>query len=120
MQIGDAVFTPLASGKIRMSMGGLKTLVDYKELWGVVFMLGEGKYRDDMLPVRKTEMMVFSRKHVVLAERDIKQGETLNVWCEVNVPKTVVEAIAEENGAKVIYQEREVIPTTAGPEKGIE
>lgn len=108
MKIGKATVTPLQAGRVRISLGGKTTEVDYKELWGVVFVLGEGQYRDDMLPTQKKEMMVFSRKHVIRAAKDIKKGEMLNVWCEVNVPKTVVEAIAEENGAKVIYQ---VIPT---------
>ena len=126
MKIGKATITPLAGGRVCITIGTQKTEIDYKELWGVVFVLGEGQYRDDMLPVQKKEMMVFSRKHVIEAQKDIKKGEKLNVWCEVNIPKIVVESIAEENGAKVIYQMPEVIPTpestpsTVSDEKGVE
>lgn len=111
MVVGKATFKPLEEGKVSITIGKQSTEVEYKELWGVIFVLGEGKYRDEMIPVQKKEMMVFSRKHVIKATKDIKAGETINVWCEVNIPKTIVEAIAEENGVKVIYQKDSVIPT---------
>lgn len=109
MQIGDITVEALPGGKLRLTLGQKSTEVEYKDLWGVAFLLGkEDKERQDQLvPVQKKEMMVFSRKHVIRAEKDIKAGETLNVWCEVNIPLTIVEAIAEENGAKVILQKIE-------------
>ncbi len=107
LKIGDITVTPLKGGKLRLSMGDEKTEVEYKDLWGVAFLLGkDDKDRlDQLVPVQKKEMMVFSRKHQILLSKDMKHGETVNVWCEVNVPLTVVEAIAEVNGAKVILQQ---------------
>lgn len=104
MQVGDLTITPLKDMRVRLEMGGKTCETDYKDLWGAVFMLGDKKYQEAMIPVQKKEMMVFSRKHQIRVTKDVKAGETVNVWCEVNVPQTIVAAIAEENGAKVILQ----------------
>jgi hypothetical protein len=110
MKVGEAILAPLDKRRVKLTLGKKSTEMDYKDLWGAVFVLGEGKYRDEMLPLRQKEMMVFSRKHVIKVSKDLKAGETVNVWCEVNIPKIVVESIAEKNGAKVIYQQVEEIP----------
>ena len=110
MKVGEAILAPLDKRRVKLTLGKKSTEMDYKDLWGAVFVLGEGKYRDEMLPLRQKEMMVFSRKHVIKVSKDLKAGETVNVWCEVNIPKIVVESIAEKNGAKVIYQRVEEMP----------
>lgn len=107
MQIGGVTFTPMADNKVQIVCENKINIVDYKELWGAIFVLSDDERRDEMMPVRKEERMIFSRKHVIEASKNIKKGEKINVWCEVSIPKTIVEAIAEENGAKVIYQKDE-------------
>jgi hypothetical protein len=107
MQIGDMVLKPIGGNKVVVTIANAKTIVDYKDLWGAIFVLSDKERQDAMMPVRKEERMIFSRKHVIEASKDIKKGEKINVWCEVSIPKTIVEAIAEENGAKVIYQKED-------------
>jgi hypothetical protein len=110
MQVGELSLEPEARSRyltatITQKDGTkVKTRVHYKELWGAVYMLGNGEYRAQMIPDKKEERMVFSRKHEIIAKRDIKAGEKIAVWCEVDVAKTVVEAIAEKEGAKVVEQ----------------
>lgn len=87
---------------LRMTIDGRSTDVEYKELWGVVYVLGDRKHKTEMIPVQKKEMMQFVRKYTIEAKNDIKQGELITFWAEINVPETVVAAIAEENGAKVV------------------
>ena len=112
MKLGELEVTPLPGGKLQLTLGKKTIEIDYKELWGVTFMLAKDKEsQDQLLPVQKKEMMVFSRKHQIMLSKDMKKGETVNVWCEVNIPQTVVEAIAEENGAKVILQ----VPADVAP-----
>lgn len=111
MQVGDLTITPLKNMQVRLTMGGKSCEVLYKDLWGATFMLGDKKYQEAMIPVQKKEMMVFSRKHQVRATHDIKKGDILNFWCEVNIPQMIVESIAKENGAKVILQ----VPTPVAP-----
>lgn len=101
--VGEMTLTPEKRSKfLTLEIGGKKTRVHYKELWGAVFMLGNGDYRTQMIPAKKEERMIFSRKHEILAKRDIKAGEKIAVWCEVDVAKTVVESLAEKEGAKVL------------------
>lgn len=109
MQVGDLTITPLSDKRVELSIGTKKTEVDFKDLWGVVFLLSNKDQKDSIVPVQKTERMVFSRKHVVQLKKDMKAGETMNVWCEVSIPQTIVEAIALENGAKVIIRAPEEV-----------
>lgn len=102
MQIGELTIEPAKDGKLTMSIGKTKAEVEYKELWGAVWYLGNHEFRDEILPIQKKEMMVFARVHTMEATKDIKKGERIQVHCEINIPQTVVEAIAEKEGAKVI------------------
>ena len=114
MKVGDMTITPEKNSRfVTLEIGGKKTRVHYKELWGVVFVLGDGKYRDEMLPVRKEERMMFSRKLQIKAKKDIKAGEIITVWAEFDVAKDVVESIAEKNGAKLITQST-IAPVKSG------
>lgn len=115
MQIGDMTFSPTTKGMVKVSIGSKSTIVDYKELWGVIFMFSDKERQDAMMPVRKEERMVFSRKHTVQLKNDMKAGEMLNVWCEVSIPQTIVDAIAEENGAKVIIQSADNVEIRSEP-----
>lgn len=101
--VGGVTLIPEGRSRyVTIVVDGKKARVHYKELWGAVFVLGDGKYREQMIPARKEERMVFSRKHEIEVKRDVKAGEKLAVWCEVDVAKTVVAAIAEKEGAKVV------------------
>lgn len=104
MTTGEVTIEPLPNKKLKISIGKKSAEVVYGELWGIIFMLGTNEFRDELMPVQKKEMMVFSRKHQIKATKDIKEGETLNVWCEINIPQIIVESIAKQNGAKVIVQ----------------
>lgn len=104
MKIGDMTVVPMAHNKVKISIREKSTIVDYKELWGAIFVLSDKERQDAMMPVRKEERMVFSRKHVIRLNKDMKAGEDVVAWCEISIPETIVRAIAEENGAKVIIK----------------
>ncbi len=104
MQIGEMTCTPMPKGMVKLSIGTKSTTVDYKELWGAIFVLSDKERQDAMMPVRKEERMVFSRKHVIKLKKDMQAGDSVVAWCEVSIPETIVRAIAEENGAKVIIR----------------
>lgn len=110
MQIGDVTLEPAKEGKLKITVGKVSSEVSYKELWGAVWYLGDVEFRDEMLPVQKKEMMQFARVHTIEATHDIKKGERLQVHCEVNIPQTIVNAIAKKEGAKVIMPTEELPP----------
>lgn len=105
LQVGAMTITPEARNRyVTLEIGGKTTRVHYKELWGAVFMLGDGEYRAQMIPDKKEERLVFSRKLEIQTKRALNAGEILTVWVEFDVAKDVAESIAEKNGAKVIEQ----------------
>lgn len=105
LQLGTMSIKPLHGDKLLLTLGGKTTETTVKDLFGVTFLLADAEQQDALIPVQKTQMMVFSRKHSIMLSKDMKKGEVVNTWCEINIPQTIVEAIAEENGAKVILQE---------------
>lgn len=111
MQIGDMTVTPTKDGKIELKLGKNKTIVEYKELWGAIFVLSDKERQDAMMPVRKEERMVFSRQIQIKLKNDMKAGEVVKAWTEISIPQTIVEAIAEENGAKVIIKALDEVVT---------
>ena len=112
MKVGELTLEALDTKKgVKLTMGKTSCDVTYKELWAALFVIGDADMQAEIMPVRKTEMMVFARKHTIQASRDIKSGELINVHCEVNIPEILVNSIAEENGAKVI---RPSIPDEKG------
>lgn len=103
MIFGALSVEPLANGKIRIGVGSKKTDVEYKDLWGAIFLNADKEAQDAMMPVRKTPMMVFSRKYVIEARNDIKKGDKIVFWGEVNVEQTVVDAIAKQHGVTEVH-----------------
>lgn len=105
LQIGDITITPEPRSRyLTLTIGGSSARVHYKELWSALFVLGDGRYREAMLPVRKRERVVFSRKLQIQAKKDLKAGEIITVWAEFNVDKDVVESIMKREGVETIEQ----------------
>lgn len=105
--LGTLMIESHGKGKpVTLTIGKEKADVEYKELWGVVYLLGSQKHKSEMIPVQKKEMMQFVRKYRIQAKKDIKEGEEIVFWAEINVSETVVNSIAKENGAKVIREQQ--------------
>lgn len=114
MVTGALSFEPLSNGKIRVKVGAKSTDVDYKDLWSIIFFMGNDEQKDTLMPVRKTPMMIFSRKYVIEAKNDIKKGDKIVFWGEVNVEQTVVDAIAKREGVKEVHpqEKQELVAST--------
>lgn len=113
LTVGDLTLIPEPRSRyLTLEMGGKKCRIHYKELWGAMFVLGDGKYRAEMVPHKKQERMVFSRKLQIQAKKDIKAGETITVWVEFDVAKDVAQSIVEKNGGKVLEETSPVALST--------
>lgn len=84
------------SKKIKVEIAGKQVEMTKLELWQFVFSICDDDLREELLPVRKTEMMEYERLHSVELSKDMKQGEILQVKCRTNIPKMVVDAIMLE------------------------
>ncbi len=111
LQFGKLTIEKLEGSKFRLTINRSKAEVDFKDLWKAIFLFSPAEQQATLMPAMADERMVFSRKHQIKATKDIKAGEMVTVWCEVNVRDTVVNAIAEENGAKVIIKAAEELST---------
>ena len=83
---------------IWVSIGSEKKRIKKNDLWMLVFMMSKGKTQDQLIPVWEKEMVQFTRQHYIKATRDIKEGETIQFHCDVNVPKIVVDSLLAKEG----------------------
>ena len=54
-------------------------------------MTNDDAMRDNLMPVRKTEMLRFKKVHEVQVKNDMKAGETLQFTCIIDVPTYVID-----------------------------
>ena len=64
------------------------------ELWQFVFSICDPKMREQIMPIRSTEVTTITKVHAVAMKKDMKRGEIMKVRCHMNVETSVVEALA--------------------------
>lgn len=81
------------SDRLRVTSGNKIGYVEFKELYGIVFMLADPDRQDQLLPVRHTEMTTFTKVHMVKAKKDLKKGDVIKVRCHTNVETAIVDGL---------------------------
>ncbi len=74
-----------------VSIGKAKTEMNVIDLWGIVFAMVNGEMKDQLMPVRKEEVMKFKKVHTVQLVKDMKKGETITFSCIIDVPVAIAE-----------------------------
>ena len=72
----------------------IKSYIDIKELYGLIFMLVGEKEQQEMMPVRKTQVRVYERQHRIKLKKDMRKGEIVIANCRINVPLIVEEGLS--------------------------
>jgi len=91
--------------QFKMTMGKETKRFRRVDLWSLTFAIANAEQQADMIPVRRSEVVTYRRKHNVKLKKDMKKGEVIHVSCEMNVEKTVVEGLKgliEQNAPKVV------------------
>lgn len=81
--------------------GGNKFRVKRIDIYTFAFLIADARMQEQLIPVRKEEMMEFKREHTVRLKNNMRAGDYLNISCKVHVPTRVVEGIlaAEQEAA---------------------
>lgn len=77
----------------RMTMGKETKRFKRIDLWALTFAIANAEQQADMIPVRRSEVVTYRRKHQVKLKKDMRKGDVVNVSCEINVEKTVAEGL---------------------------
>lgn len=94
---------PEMADMVRVHIGDKKAMISYKDLYGFVLLNSAGDDLDKLAPVQQTLVRKFMKQHVVMAQKDIKRGQSLVVNCEIDVPIQVVEALRGDlNKARLV------------------
>ena len=73
------------------------------DLWSMIFVISDPDQQDKMIPVRRSELVTYTRIHRIKLKKDMKQGQEVKCKCEINVEKSVVEGLrglVEQNANK--------------------
>lgn len=89
----------------QMTVGKEKRKFKIVDLYAMVFNIVDPEKQEAMIPVRQSEVVTYKRIHNVMLKKNMKKGEKLRVKCEINVEKTVVEAL------RGLLPEKKVIST---------
>ncbi len=76
---------------VKVSIGRASVDMKVIDFWGIAFSMVNSEMKDQLLPVRKEEMMKFKRVHKIQLEKDMKAGEVITVACTIDVPLTIAE-----------------------------
>jgi hypothetical protein len=82
------------SQTLEAEIGGKTATMTKLELWQFVFSICDPDLREQIMPVRQTEVMEYTKVHTVQLKKDMRRGEIMKVRCITHVPTTVVEGLA--------------------------
>ena len=74
------------------------------DLWSMVFVIATPEQQEQMIPVRRSEVLTYRRIHRIQLKNDMKKGQVVKCKCEINVEQTVVEGLKgmiEQQASKV-------------------
>lgn len=91
-ELGDGLVIKYDPKHDMLDIGGRK--VTKLELWQFVYSIVDANMREQIMPIRQTEVMHFTKVHTVQLKRDLKAGQFMKVRCHNSVPVTVVEGLA--------------------------
>lgn len=92
----------------------IKSYIDIKSLYGMIFMLVGEKEQMEMMPVRQTQVRVYERQHRIKLKKDMKKGELVIANCRISVPIYIEENIRAFMGKKYKKESNIFIPQKYG------
>ncbi len=78
---------------VRVKMGSEEAIIPLQDIYSFMLIAGTPEQQDNLIPVKQTTVEKIIKRHVVMAKKDIKKGEMINVRCETNVPVEIVEGL---------------------------
>lgn len=85
---------------LRFKIGNEVADVSREQLFGLLFLYGDDKQQEDLIPVKELRVRNIKRLIGLTADRDIRRGETVRGWYEYFVPETVYEKLLLSNPNK--------------------
>lgn len=78
---------------LEVRMGKEKGRMTKLELYQFCFGIFDPAMRDELIPVRHTEMTTITKVHTVKLKKAMPQGGLIKVRCHTNIPTTVVDGL---------------------------
>ncbi len=72
----------------------ISAFIPILELYALTMAVVGEKEQDELMPVRQTRMTTFRRKHIVQLKKDMKKGEKITYYTDINIPTVVEEGLA--------------------------
>lgn len=78
---------------MEFKVGDETSLVSRKDLYSLVFALGDNVTQDALMPVRQTKVHKYIKQHRVKVKKHLKPGDEVVVNCEIDVPITIEDGL---------------------------
>ena len=88
----------------------IKSYIDIKSLYGMIFMLVDKEQQQELMPVRQTQVRIYERQHRIKLKKDMKKGEIVIANCIIEVPVRVEENIRALMNKKYRQKSNILIP----------
>lgn len=100
--------------EVRVTIGKEVRTIKFIDLWTLVFEATKDQSkRDQLMPVRKENIMKFKKVHSVQLKNDMKAGDTLQFSCIIDVPTYVMDGMRDII-SKEVPGSKEVLDTLLG------
>lgn len=78
----------------RVKRGARGFEVSKADLYAAAFAMADERMQEQLMPVRRVNMVTYRRIHRVRVTKPLKAGDTLNVKCAINVEQSIHESLA--------------------------
>jgi len=85
---------------IKLTLAGVSSFIRIKDLYSICLMLVKSKQIEKLFPIIERKVKKYKRKFELVAQKDIKKGEKIQVIYEVDVP-----VIEKQNGDNIKKEE---------------
>ncbi len=86
---------------VKMTIGEQSAVIAIKDLHNFVMAVANINQLADLLPFKTIYTKKLIRSHVVELNQDVKQGETVTIRCETDVPLSIYEKLEQEQREKL-------------------
>lgn len=91
----------------KFTLGDKSSIISREELFGILFLFGDEKQQEDLIPITETKVRTITRLLSFKLKKDMRKGEIVKASYTYFMPETLVEKLLLSNPEQ--YKKGEVL-----------
>jgi len=83
--------------KFKLKLGDKETIINYNDLYGMLFMFGNEESKSDLIPVKHSKIIMAKREVRMRAKKDIKRGDIIQTTYEYPIAEDVFYKLKQQD-----------------------